>query len=168
MDLTNVVIPVILSSITAFLTTLWFNHNKKKEEINCLRTAIKTELDTLLKIYEPRKIKPHPPKDGYDISIASLQSKYTTVFTENSSKIGMLDENTAQAVVVAYTRLSALMDTLRVYSKRWADKIANERHGDPKNQEIYDKDVLSCYMIAYVEQEITLNAVNDAIEKLSK
>ena len=163
---------VISAGIIAFIFNVLLTHykdyNNRKIQVATLKKALKTELETLLKIYEPRKIKPEPPHDGVDIKVISLQSKYTTVFAENASKIGMLDESIAQSVVLAYTRLSALMDTLRVYSRRWEDKIANQRHGNPKYQGIYDNDVLSCHMISYIEQEITLNAVNDAIERLGR
>ncbi|WP_029541039.1 hypothetical protein [Selenomonas sp. AB3002] len=164
----SVVSAGILTFILNVLHTKYKAHNERKRQVTAIKKALKTELETLLKIYEPRKIKPEPPHDGVDIKVISLQSKYTTVFSENASKIGMLDENTIQSVVVAYTRLSALMDTLRVYSRRWEDKIANQRHGDNKCQDIYDKDVLSCHMISYIEQEITVNAINDAIERLGR
>ena len=167
--------PLFVALITFLVTNLWNyldgknkQQEKEKHQLNCLKKAFKTELQTLVSIYYERKVSSTPPKNGDEIHIVSLKSDYTTVYSKNCDKIGMLDEDTAEVVVIAYTHLSALMDTLRVYSKRWESKIHNERYGSKEWQYIYDIDVKNCHSIAYKEQEVTLKAINDAIEKLSK
>lgn len=167
--------PLFVALITFVVTNLWnYIDNKSRKErnqqerLNCLKKALRTELQTLVSIYHERKIPQTKPKDGDEIHIALLNSEYTTVYAKNCDKIGSLDKETAEAVVIAYTYLAALMDTLRVYSKRWEDMVHNIRHGSKEWQPIYRKDVDNCHAIAYKEQEDALKAIYNAIEKLSK
>jgi hypothetical protein len=80
----------------------------------------------------------------------------------------MMDKETAESVVIAYTHIAALMDTLRVYGRTWENRIANQRHGNMQWDSYYQLDVNICHSFAYAEQEETLRAVEKAIQKLSK
>ena len=162
-DLLSYIFPGLLAYVVALRTSA----NNRKEEIISLRKALRTELLTLQSIYYVRKIPSTPPNDGNEIKTACIQSNYTTVYSKNADKIGLLSPDTAESVVIAYTHIATLIDTLRVYSQRWEDMIRNERYGDEKWQWIFQKDVIEAHKVAYETQEITLKAVDDAIKKLS-
>ena len=166
-DMLNAFPNMILSSIIAVLTTLWINRNKKKDDIKCLKRALKAELQTLQTLYYQLKISDTPPKNGDDIKIVSIQSNYTTVYEKNADKIGMLEPETAEAVVIAYTHIAAFIDSLRVYGQRWENMIAYERTDNSKYWEYYKSDVDRSFELIHQSQETTLIVVNNAIEMLS-
>ena len=166
-SITNVIISVVLSSITALLTTLWLNYSKKKDETNSLKLALKTELQTIQTLYYQLKLSNEPPKNGDDIKVISLKSKYTTVYTNNADKIGLLNPEVAKAVVLAYTYVSAFIDTLRVHRQRWEDMIKYQRTGQNQYMEYYLKDVKRCYDFAMTEEEIVRGDIAKAIDKLN-
>jgi hypothetical protein len=168
MDISSLLIPSLISGGIAYLTTTWLNRNKRQDEISCLKKALKAELQTLVSLYYPRKVPPTPPQNGDEIKAASLYSNYTTVYSKNANKLGMMNKETAESVVIAYTHIAALMDTLRVYGRTWENRIANQRHGNMQWDSYYQLDVNICHSFAYAEQEETLRAVEKAIQQLSK
>jgi len=159
---------IILSSTLAYLISKKTANDNRVNEIISLKKALKAELQTLVSLYYPRKVPPTPPQNGDEIKAASLYSNYTTVYSKNANKLGMMDKETAESVVIAYTHIAALMDTLRVYGRTWENRIANQRHGNMQWDSYYQLDVNICHSFAYAEQEETLRAVEKAIQQLSK
>jgi len=159
---------IILSSTLAYLISKKTANDNRVNEIISLKKALKAELQTLVSLYYPRKVPPTPPQNGDEIKAASLYSNYTTVYSKNANKLGMMDKETAESVVIAYTHIAALMDTLRVYGRTWENRIANQRHGNMQWDSYYQLDVNICHSFAYTEQEETLRAVEKAIQQLSK
>lgn len=158
-------IATIVGVIVGFLLGEIKDWRKSKTDIGCVKLALKVELETLLKIYEPLKILSAPPHNGDDIKIVRLNSDYTAVYTNNADKLGTLGADVAQPVVIAYTNIAALIDCLTVYAYRWEHMIANQRTGSDVRADFTD--VVSAHTAAYIQQEITLSVVRIAIEKLS-
>lgn len=166
--------PLFVAFVTFIITSIrdyFINKSKQKDdrdhEIQCLKLALKTELQTMQAIYYQLKISDEPPKDGDDIKVISLQSNYTTIYEKNADKIGMLEPDTAKAVVIAYTHIAAFMDTLRVYGQRWEGMIAYERTGQKAYWEYYRNDINRCFEFVHESQERTRGVITDAIDKLS-
>lgn len=166
--------PLFVALLTFIITSIrdyFMDKSKQKaneqHQIDCLKLALKKELQTIQALYYQLKLSDEPPKDGDDIKIISLQSHYTTVYEKNADKIGMLEPETAEAIVTAYTYIAAFMDTLRVYGQRWEAMIAYERTDQKAYWEYYMNDVKRCYTFAMDEEKVARDVIANAIDKLS-
>lgn len=172
--LKSIVITALVSTMFAFIANYWrekhFLEVKRQASRQRLVAALKTELETLLEIYEPLRISAEPPKDGPDIKVSYLTStNYTIVYANNTGNIGLLTPPTIKAIVTAYTNIAALMDGLTVYSARWEKLISSQRDGlAPDVIEASKRDVDATHDEVFRQQEKTLAAVHLALSCLEK
>lgn len=116
------------ASLTLFATSYWHIRDEKKQKAS-LRASLRVELSTLLAACKELS---QSPEDYYnqkeEKSAPSLHQNYTIVYDTNAGRIGSLGEKTAVAVVLAYTHLKELIDTLNAYLDTCQKYInANER-----------------------------------------
>lgn len=64
-------------------------------------------------------------------SAPSLHQNYTIVYDTNAGRIGSLDKKTAAAVVLAYTHLKELVDTINAYLDTCQKYINSNERGTP-------------------------------------
>ncbi len=163
----------IISAAVSFGVQYYFRQIDKQAQYNSLIKSLHTELITLKKIYTPLRIGPDYESGNTGINIASITLNYTTVYANNADKLGMLDDETAAAVVEAYTRISSLLDTWLCYSKVY-EKLVDYEHSaqrsdtfSPELANRYYQDVQRNHAITFEIQENTLQAVDRAMKLLN-
>ena len=173
LGISNEVQMIILTAFATAVMSTFFNvikdvsfiHKNQKTETARVKLAIATELQAILDLYEPIKLKKSPPTSGDDIKVIRINSDYNTVYRNNADKLGLMDKNVVKTVVTAYTLMNAFIDTLSVLAYRWESMVAAQRAG--QDTTIYFEDVQTCHEIAYEQQETTLTAINNAITALN-
>ena len=160
----------LISLLVAIASKLIENQFSLRSRRKSLIQSLRTELETLLTIYEPLRIG--EVFNWGEINIASITRNYTTVYANNADKLGLLSPATSQAVVDAYTRISSLLDTWVCYSKIYDNVIQYQRANyqsetfNPELHKLYVNDVMTNHDITYYMQETTIQAVRTAIECL--
>lgn len=154
----------IFTVACSIIARLCFDYRATIAKRDSIKSALAAELTALLQTYLPLSISVNPPQADSDVKVISLSANYTTVYANNAEKLGLLDKQVSKSVVIAYTNIAALMDTLKIYAQRWECMVAAER--DSRPLAIYWQDVNECHRLAYEQQIKTLQAINEAIEKL--
>ena len=119
------------AGLTLCATSYWRIRDERKQKAS-LCASLRMELSTVL--LECQKIS-ESPEEYYNSqkekSAPSLHQNYTIVYDTNAGRIGSLDKKTAAAVVLAYTHLKELVDTINSYLDTCQKYITSNERGTP-------------------------------------